>query len=166
MSQSAQVRSLEQLERFQAALARFGIDGAASLAAADLEIRRVHDALEDRLRWWKHQTDKRREEMAQARSALSHARAMHEGKNIGCVEQELALRKCQERLREAEAKVATVKRWQRELPTFLKDFEGPARGLAGFLEADLRQGVVQLAGKIDSLKAYVAVAGPEARSSK
>ena len=78
-------------------------------------------------------------------------------RNVGCVEQELALRKAQEMLREAEGKVVTVKRWQRDLPQIVKDYEGPARVLSGFLEADMRQALVQLENKIASLEAYMAI---------
>src|SRR5262245_27955221 len=152
MSKSARVESIEQLERFQAALARFGADASTALGLAAREIRWVFDKLEERLEHWQRQLVKRREEMAQARAALAHARAMHEGKSIGCVEQELELRKTQERVREAEAKVAVTRRWQRELPELLKDYEAPARILSGFLEADLRQAAVMLDNKIAALK--------------
>src|SRR5947207_14355942 len=110
MSQSAAVHSIDLLKRFHAVLARFGVDAQTALGAANLELLRTHNALEERLTHWQRQVIKRQEEMAQARAALSHARAMHEGQRVGCVEQELALRKAQERLREAEAKVATVRR--------------------------------------------------------
>ena len=155
MSQSAEVHSLELLRRLRAALARFGEGGQTALAQADLEIRRVLGALEERLKYWQQQVNRRQEEVNQARAALSHARALREGSSVGCVEQELALRKAQERLREAEAKVVTVRRWQRELPNHIKDLEGPARALAGYLEADLRQSAVLLDNKIATLEAYV-----------
>ena len=50
-----------------------------------------------------------------------------------------------------------MRRWQRELPELVKDFEGPARGLSGFLEADLRQALVVLENKIAALEAYVSI---------
>ncbi len=159
MSQSAQVHSIDLLERLHAALSRFGVDAQAALAAGAAEIRRVNDTLADRLKFWQQQVHKRQEEVVQARAALSHARALQRGQNVGTVEQELALRKAQERVREAEAKVAAVRRWQRELPELCKDFEGPARGLSGFVEADLRQALVLLQNKVAALKAYLAVSG-------
>lgn len=160
MNPSAQVHSIEKLEHFRAALARFGVDAQAALETAANEIRRAHAALEERLKFWQSQVIKRQETLAQARAALSHARAIHQGKSVGTIEQELAVRKAHDRLHEAEDKVSTVKRWQRELPLAVKDFEGPAHGLHGFLEADLRQAVVVLANRIEALHAYRALAAP------
>jgi hypothetical protein len=162
MSPSAQVHSIDLLQRLHAALARFGVDAQTALGAASAEVRRVHDTLADRLKYWQQQVNKRQEELGQARAALSHARALHRGESIGCVEQELALRKAQERLREAEGKVAVTRRWQRELPELIKDFEGPARGLSGFIEADLRQALALLESKIAALEAYLAAAEHQA----
>jgi hypothetical protein len=160
MSQSAEVYSIELLKRLHAVLARFGVAAQAALGAGDLVVLRTYDALAERLKDWQRQAHKRQEEMNQARAALSHARAMHEGQRTGCIEQELALRKAQERVREAEEKVATVRRWQRELPELVKDYEGPARGLSGLLEADLRQALVVLENKIAALEAYAAISSP------
>jgi hypothetical protein len=156
MSQSAEVHSLDLLRRLREALVRFGAAGQAALGQAEMEIRHVHNTLEERLKHWQQQVIRRQEAVNQARAALSHARALHEGQSVGCVEQELAWRKAQERLREAEEKVVTVRRWQRELPNFIKELEGPARALSGFLEADLRQAVVLLENKIAALEAYAA----------
>jgi hypothetical protein len=155
MSTSANVHNIDLLKRLQAALARFGVDAQAALGLGDSEIRRVRAALEERGKFWQQQVHRRQEEVTQARAALSHARALHEGKKVGCIEQELALRKAQERLREAEDKVVTVRRWKRDLPEALKDYEAAARGLSGYLETDLRQAVALLEGKVASLEAYM-----------
>lgn len=160
MNPSAHVHSIDQLDRLRAALARFGVDAQAALETATNEIRRVREGLEQRLHHWQQQVIKRQELLAQARSALSHARALHRGESVGCVEQELAVRKAKLSLAEAEDKVATTRRWQRELPLLVKDFEGPAHGLHGFLEADLRQAVVLLAGRLEALRAYTALTAP------
>ena len=157
MTPSAQVYSIDLLRRLHAALARFGVDAQTALGAASAELRHVHDTLADRLKYWQQQVNKRQEAVGQARAALSPARALQRGESVGCVEQELVLRKAQERLREAEDKVAVTRRWQRELPELTKDFEGPARGLSGFIEADLRQALVLLESKIAALEAYLAV---------
>ena len=161
MSSSAGVLSIERLEVLREALARFAIAGQTALGLAEMEIRRATENLEDRLRHWQHQLARRREEMAQARSALAYARAVHEGKRVGCVEQEMDLRKAQENVRHAEEKLATTKRWLRDLPTYLKEYEGPARSLGGFLETEVRQAGVLLENKIAALNAYLSVAAFE-----
>jgi len=157
MSQSAHVQSIELLKRLKEALVRFRIDAEAALGTADSEVRRIEELLVDRLKHWQQQVQKRTELVLQARSALSHARALHRGESVGCTEQELALRKAQERLREAEGKVVIVRRWQRELPNALKDYEGPARRLLSFVEGELRQAIVLLDNKISTLEAYISV---------
>jgi hypothetical protein len=155
MSQSAQVHSLDLLRRLHDVLARFGVTAQESLCMAESEIRHVHDALTDWLRYWRQQTEKRHEDVARARAALSHARAANKGQHAGCEEEELTLRKAQERLRQAEEKVVTVRRWQRELPDHVKDYEGRARGLSGFLDGDLRRALVLLQNKVATLEAYL-----------
>jgi hypothetical protein len=161
MSPSAQVHSLELLRRFHAVLARFGLDAQTALVSAEAELRRTLEALDERLAHWQRQVIRRQEAVSEARSSLSHARALHDGKSVGCIEQELALRKAQERLKEAEGKVATVRRWQLSLPEMIKEYDGPARGLSGFLDADLRQGLAVLQGRIGALEAYIALTAPD-----
>jgi hypothetical protein len=166
MTESAQVHSLELLRRLHDVLARFRVDAQAALATGTAEIRRTHDTLVDRLKYWQQQVNKRQEERNEARASLAHARALAKGKTTGCVEQELALRKAEQRLKDAEEKVITVRRWQRQLPEVVKEFEGPARSLSGFLESDLRQAIVLLENKLATLESYLAiVSSDEARRS-
>jgi small-conductance mechanosensitive channel len=155
MSQSAQVQSLDLLTHLHDVLARFGVTAQECLCLASAEVRHVHEALDERLRYWRQQTEKRHEDVARARAALSFARATNKGQHAGCEEEELTLRKAQERLRYAEEKVATVKRWQRELPELTKDFEARTRTLAGFLDSDLRRALVLLQNKVNTLEAYL-----------
>src|SRR5262249_53766152 len=100
------------------------------------------------------------EEVNRARAALSHSRALHDGKSVGSGEQEIALAKARHRLREAEAKVEAVRRWQRLLPGAGAGDGGAARELAGPLEGDLRPALVVLEGRSAALQAYVALAPP------
>lgn len=158
MSSQAQVLSIERLERLKEALIRLISAGQNALALAETAVRRTEETLEERLRYWQQQVVKAREAMIQARAALAHARALHEGKSVGCVEQEMDLRKAQERVRHAEEKVAMAKRWLRDLPLYLKEYEGPARGLGGYLETDVRQSIVLLDNKVTALNAYLNVA--------
>lgn len=161
MSESSRVLNLDRLKRLHDALARFGADAQTALGAASLALGRAREALSDRGVYWAQQVNRRHEEVGQARASLVHARALHKGESIGCVEQELALRKALLRLAEAEGKVEAVRRWQRALPDAEKDFEALARGLSGRLETDLRVALALLLNKIASLEAYLALAAPE-----
>jgi chromosome segregation ATPase len=157
---SANVKNVEHLKRLEALLTRFTADVQGVLASADMEIRRTLEELDARLNHWKRTVDKRSEELLQAKSALSYARSLNKGSNVGCVEQELEVNKAKKRLVEAEEKVALVKRWQRQLPEYIKEFEAPARSLSGFTEGELRQAVVHLQSRIAALEAYMNTAPP------
>jgi chromosome segregation ATPase len=161
MSQSARVNSLDALKALHAALARYGPEAQEALGAAEIEIRRVLDFLHDQLNYWQRQVEKRQEDVNRARADLTHARAIRQGERSGYVEQEIALRKAQVRLREAEEKVVVTKRWLLHLPQAIHEYEGPARRLAGLLDADLKQGLTVLENKIALLEAYMAVQAAE-----
>jgi chromosome segregation ATPase len=157
MSQSARVNSLDALKALAAALARYGPEAQEALGAAEMEIRRVVDSLQDQLKHWQRQVEKRQEDVNRARSDLAHARALRQGERSGYAEQEIALNKARIRLREAEDKVGVVKRWLVHLPQAIHEYQGPARRLAGMLDADLKQGLAILKDKIALLEAYASV---------
>ena len=157
MTQSARVSSLDAVKALHAALARYGPEAQEALGAAEIEIRRVFDFLHDQLKHWQRQVEKRQEDVNRARSDLAHARAIRQGERSGYVEQEIALRKAQNRLREAEEKVVVTRRWLLHLPQAIHEYEGPSRRLAGLLDSDLKQGLAVLENKIAILEAYIAV---------
>jgi hypothetical protein len=167
MSQSAQVRSIDAVKAFREALVTFGVDAQAALSSADAEIRRVVDWLHGQLQFWQRQVRERQEDVTRAKQALIMRRWGHtEGKGPGTTEQEVALRKAQRRLQEAEEKVQVVRRWIQQLPQALIEYEGHARQLSGWLEADLRQGIALLDRRLDALDAYVRLApGPGAATA-
>jgi hypothetical protein len=156
MGPSARVGSIEKLQALHAALARFGVEAQAALDAGRSEIRRALDGLHAALKHWQVEVQRRQEDVNRARADLSHAQALRrgEGTRAGTVEQEIALQKARLRLQEAEEKVQLTRRWLRVLPDALAEVETPSRQLAGMLEADLRQALALLDGKIAALVAY------------
>ncbi len=161
MSQSAHVHSIDAVKAFREALCRFGVDAQAALAAAAHEVRRTFDGLQARLEYWQRQVRECQEEVTRAKTALIQRRWGHDhGKGPGATEAELALRHAQERLRQAEAKVETTRRWLRQLPQSVQEYEGPARQLGGWLDSDLKYVLALLERKIISLEEYVALAAP------
>src|SRR6266540_4736376 len=134
MRQSARVESVEVLDTFRTALAKFAVAARGALGNAASEIQRTLDWLQDQLTHWQAQVLRRQEEVGRAKAELMQRRWSHnKGQGRGATEQELALEEAQRRLREAEAKVAAVRRWQRLLPEAIKEYEGPARQLGGML---------------------------------
>jgi hypothetical protein len=159
MAESAGVRSIDALKNLRTALIAFGTDVEEALAATELEIRRILDKLHEQGKHWQRQVRERQEDVTRAKAALVQRRWGHtEGMGPGTIEQELALKLAQQRLKEAEEKVQTVRRWLTVLPRDIGEYEGPARRLAGFVEADLKHGAAVLGRRIEALEAYVNLA--------
>lgn len=156
MSPSAQVYSIDAIKAFREALCTFGVDAQGALCTADTEIRRVLDWLHAQLQYWQHQVRECQEEVTRAKQQLIQRRwGSRDGQGPGTTEQEIALRKAQRHLQEAEEKVQTTRRWLQQLPQALLEYQGHSRQLSGWLESDLRQGLAVLDQKLDALEAYV-----------
>jgi hypothetical protein len=165
MRQSARVLSTDALAEFQAALAKYSAKGHEALCAAMLDIRHTLDWLEGQLASWQREADKRHEEVLRCRNELALARSAPESYRSAVTEREIDLRKAQFRLREAEDKLAAVRRWRRLLPQALNEYELPMRRLAGFLEGDIHHALAVLDAKIEALKNYMALQAPEGADS-
>ena len=163
MGPSARVGSIEKLQVLHDALARFGVEAQAALDSGRSEVRHALDGLRDAQRRWQLEVQRRQEDVNRARADLSHARAIRQNDSgrAGTVEQEMALQKAKLRLQEAEEKVERTRRWLRLLPDALAELETPSRHLSGMLEADLRQALALLDGKVAALTAYAELAARE-----
>jgi len=157
---SARVLSTDALRDFHAALAKFRTKGRDALRTVFMEIEHVLDWLERQLKHWTREADKRHEDVLRCRGELALARSAPEGWRSAVSEKEIALRKAQFRFKEAEDKVAAVRRWKRTLPQALNEYVLPPRRLAGFLDGDVQNALVVLDNKIDHLRAYMALEAP------
>jgi hypothetical protein len=161
MNHSAKIQNVDSLMALHAALAKFGVQAQNALDNANSEIRHATAFLERQQAFWQHEVIRRQEELNRAQEDLSRHRWIHNGERVGGSEKELAVHKARDRKREAEAKVDAVRRWHRELPQAVADFNGPGRRLAGMLEADLRATLALLESRTAALEAYLALAAPE-----
>ncbi len=127
-----------------------------------MDVRHTLDWLEAQLKAWTREWEKRNEEVNRCRAELAVARSAPESWRSAATEREIDLRRAQARLRDAEEKVAAVKRWRRTLPQALNEYELPMRRLGGFLDGDVRHALALLDGKIQALDAYVALEAPAA----
>jgi len=99
--------------------------------------------------------------VARAKAAMvRHKWGSKDGKGVGTSEVEMEVKKAKRRLEEAEAKIEVTRRWQRELPKAVHEYEGPARQLTGYLEADLKQVLAMLDRMTTALEAYTAITAP------
>jgi uncharacterized protein involved in exopolysaccharide biosynthesis len=160
MDHAAKIHDVDALRGLYDALAKFGVQAQGALDAANGEIRRAGDFLERQDAYWQQEVVRRQEELNRAKADLSRQRWIHDGQRVGASEKELLVHRAREKVREAEAKVELVRRWKRQLPQAVADFNGPGRRLAGMLEADLRGTLSLLESRSAALDAYLALSPP------
>src|SRR5437773_3006294 len=148
MSQGAQVRSVDAIRDFLAALQQFREDGQEALCSADLEIRRMQDWLGEQLKSWTKEVRDCEEDLIQAKNELVRRQTIYVGdKPPDCTEQKKRVKMCQARLEYAEEKVAATRRWIPELGRQIDEYYAPARQLAGFLDSNLQSAFAVLERK-------------------
>src|SRR5437868_1279351 len=158
---SARVYSIESLVDFRAKLVEFGKDAKDVLCAVEMQLRRATDWLTQKGKYWHKEIRVRQEEVVRAKNELLSRKNMcKDGRGPGTTDQEKALRKAQARLKEAEDKLASCKRWGPLLQHAIHEYHGPARQLSGALDADLIHAVAILKHKIEALEAYLAIEMP------
>jgi hypothetical protein len=161
MTRTARVTSIETVRDFRAHLIEFGTKARDTLSAIEMQIRRTVDWLGERQKYWHHEIKVRQEEVTRAKIELEQRKNMgKDGRGPGTADHEKYLRKAQARLKEAEDKVASCKRWQPLLEHAVREYHGPARGLSGALETDLVQALALLERKLTALESYLALAPP------
>jgi ribosomal protein L29 len=163
MNPAANVRAVEALKDWHAALAEFRTEAQDALAAVELEIRRAFDWIADTQRHWKQTVRDAEEEVVQAKAELANRRFPDfSGRMPDTSEQEKALRRAIAKQEFAERQVEVCQRWLRKLPAAVSEtYEGPARQLAATLEAELPRGLAVLQQRLDALEAYLGLAAPK-----
>ncbi len=160
MSSSARVSSLDALVDLKAALCIFTAEAREALSAVEMEIRRHQAWLEEQLTYWREVVRQCEDKVFQAKQELVRRRMMRiADRPPDTSEQEEALQIAQARLAHAEEKGDKTRRWLRLLPEAVIEYEGPARQLAGVLEADMPKADALLERKIAALEAYIQLLG-------
>lgn len=163
MRPQARVNSLDALSDFRATLCTFGKEASDLLASVQLAIQKTQDWLDGQVDYWKRETARWEDAVIQAKIELSRRKAMRIGDRApDCTEQEAILKKARFRLEEAQEKLAKCKRWVPQLRRDIDEYQGPARQLSSFLEADQQRALVWLDQKIDALDRYINLRAPAA----
>ena len=165
MSLSAHVRSIQALEDLKGALGRFDGEAQMALQAAEQEVRRTLDWLQERLNYWRSEVQRRREEVRQAQADLASclASGYYEDGHYyepDCSAEEQALYQAQVRLHEAEAELRNVQRWMKAVGDAVAAYRTQAQRLGRLIATDLPKANAFLEHKIAELQAYLAVAAP------
>jgi hypothetical protein len=166
MSPGADITSFAAINDFYAALAGFRTEAQNALAALAMSLQRASHWLSDQQHHWGRQIRVCEEEVSQAKAELRTRKfGNFSGERPDCTFQEENLRRAKARLQFAEDRLAAVGRWMKRLPSEIQDiFDGPARHLGSFLEADLQRGLAVLARQLTALEQYANLASPPASS--
>jgi hypothetical protein len=164
LNNAADVRSIEALREMHATVCKFRTDAQDGLLSADLSIRRANDYLVEKLHFWQAAVRKCEEEVFQAKQELKQRQYVgYDGRVPDTTVQEESLKRAQGRLRYAQEKVETVRRWMTKLPNQVSEvYEGPARQLGATLESELPRALALLERRIMALEAYTALTAPAA----
>ena len=168
MSPSALVRSIQALDDLKGGLRRFTGEAQETLQAAEQEIRRTEEWLQERFNHWRNEVRRRQEEVRQAKAALARCRASGYHDEDGryhapdCSAEERALYQAKVHLQEAEAELRNVQRWMKAVGEAVAAYRIQAQRLGRLLAADLPKADAFLGRKLADLRAYLAVATPPA----
>lgn len=164
MNESADVRSIPALHEFREAFATFGEDVREALSAAEMEIRRALNHIEEQLKHWQAMVVKCERDVATAKIELNRKKIERVigGRKPDITEQEENLRKAKARQQMAEEKVAKCRRWLVQLPRAILEYEGPGRHLAGVIDSEVPKMLALLDRKLAALEGYLQVAPPNA----
>ncbi len=162
MSSQADVRSIEALGEFRVALALYAEEALGALGAVKSEAKRtVHWVTHDRKTFWAEQVKRRREAVASARSEVARRRLAKTPEHTPAMsEQKELLRQAEARLREAEAKVVLVRKWEPILQQAVLEVQASIRRISDLASGDVPRALHLLGRLVDALEAYVRVAPP------
>lgn len=162
MSDSARVTSIDALKDLREAIAAFVDEAKNALVAVDMESRRANDWLNNHQRlYWAEELKRRRERWGMAQTELHRKKLQaRPGTTVHDTEQQEAARSALAKVREAEAKIETVRKWSPVLQHGIDEYHGRARPLGDLLEGDVRHSMALLERMIAALEAYTQLSPP------
>jgi len=159
MPQTAKVTSIEAIDAFKASLIVYLEKAGCVLDDVSDDVVRTRIWLQtDRQLHWKNQARQRARELAQAEQELLTARLS--GMPEAIKARQMALNKARRTLREAEERLARVKRWMRQFETQVESRAKVVMQLRHSLAHDMRKAVAFLEGAAATLAAYADMAPP------
>jgi len=160
MAERADVRSIEALRAFKAALKDFDEAARQSLSEAQSDVMRAAGWLQnDRAIYWKQQLRYRQNRLADARSELMRAEIATATRTSGVVERK-NVEKWKHAVEEAEHKLEAIKRWLRQLEREATLFKGKCQALARTVEGDFPKAYATLDRLYEALEKYLKLAAP------
>jgi hypothetical protein len=159
MAERAQVTSFEAVESFRADLIVFLTRARAVLEEASDDVLRTRLWVQnDQRRLWEGETRVRGRKLEEARAELFNAQLSQFQESTAL--QLMAVQRAERAAREAEAKMAVLKKWDRDLENRTDPLVKQVTQLHGFLTIDMGRAVAYLVQVVKSLEAYADVAPP------
>ena len=161
MADRAQVTSFEAVNSFRADLIVFLSRARAVLEEASDDVLRTRLWVQnDQRRLWEGETRVRYQKLEEARAELLSAQLsqFHESTAL-CL---MAVQRAERTNREAEAKMAVLKKWDRELENRTDPLVKQVTQFHSFLATDMKRAVAYLEQVVKTLEAYAGVPTPGA----
>jgi chromosome segregation ATPase len=159
MATQAQITSVEAIELFRAALIVFTSQARPALEEISGEMTRTRLWLQnDQRRFWENERRIRSKKLEQAQQELFSARLSQFQESTSLLM--MAVHRTQHAVREAEEKLARLKRWDRELENRAAPLLKEVEQLHGFLTAEMPRAVAYLGQVVRTLDAYAEAGSP------
>ena len=161
MPQRAHITSIDALETFRSQLIVYVSKARPTLEEVTAEVIRMRQWLQNEQRaHWEGQVRRRAKELEQAQAALFSARLSNLREETAA--EQMAFHRAKRAFDEAEAKLRTVKRWNREFDSRADPLVKQTEKLHTVLANDMVQAVAYLTEAINTLAAYQELAPPTA----
>ncbi len=157
MSSQADVRSIEALKEFRAALAMYAEEALGAVASVKMEARRtVYWVQHDRKSYWQEQLKRRREQVAAARAEVARRRLAKTPEHTPAYsEQKELLRHAEAGLREAESRLVLIKKWEPMLAQAVLEMHASIRRIGDLAGGDVPRAQHLLGRLVEALEAYI-----------
>lgn len=159
---SANVRDIQAIRDFRAALIKFADQAESALQSLQTETNRALEWIEhDRPHYWTVQVRKAFDLVAATRTALNACQMRTvAGRRPSCIEEKQAYEKAKRRLQHCQEQVERIKRWNVKIYHDADEFRGRLAGLRRVLDHDLPQAQALLEKTATILESYADVERP------
>jgi hypothetical protein len=164
MAERARITSVEAIEAFRANLILYLSKARPTVEEVSNDVLRAKQWLQnDQRRLWENEIRVRNKKLEQEKEELFNATLsrLHETTAL----QQMAVNRAQRAVREAEATLVVLKKWDRELENRSAPLLKQVDQLLGFLTAEMPRAVAHLSQVVKTLDAYTGVALPGGRLS-
>jgi hypothetical protein len=162
MAESANVRSIDAVKNFHAAVVRFQEEARLAISSLEMQLLRFIGWLErDRPTFWKREIETCYREMSEWRVRLHQCKMRKMGDfKPTCFEEKKALEKAKRDLEHAQKQVPIVKHWTNSAHHEANEYHGRASQMTQLIERDIPMLLAMLHQVVDRLEAYGNVQTP------